>query len=213
MIYHTIWHLTTVVTYCNNWLKNIYIPLELLSPKFWATSRCSSIYIISPPRFKYNNGRIRFAMIRFKESFAGEIGSGTQFYANLKFYYSLIISVQFRIFFVLNNTIWFCHSCEIQVNIVDRQIFHIFWHLVLSVESHMILLFCRFWEYVDAGFSAAISFLSQTHDHKNVFVYSNRKVGPYYMYLRLIPGIFQIFVVMSFPKIMKFKNRFSNTHI
>ena len=86
MIYHIIWYLTTVIKYFNNWLKNIYIPLELLSPKFWATNRCSSIYIISPPRFKYNNGRIRFAMIRFKESFADEIGSGTRFYTNLKCY-------------------------------------------------------------------------------------------------------------------------------
>ena len=77
MIYHIIWYL--IIKYCENWSKKSYIPLELLSPRFWATSRCSSMYIISPPRFKYNNGSIRFAMITFKVSSLDEISLGIEF--------------------------------------------------------------------------------------------------------------------------------------
>ena len=77
IIYHIIWYLIT--EWCKNWSKKAYIPFELLSPKFWATSRCSSMYIISPPRFKYNNGSIRFAMITFNESSLDEISLEIEF--------------------------------------------------------------------------------------------------------------------------------------
>jgi hypothetical protein len=40
------------------------LPFELLSPRFCATNRCSSMYIISPPRLRYKRGSIRFAIIR-----------------------------------------------------------------------------------------------------------------------------------------------------
>ena len=79
MIYHIIWYLTGIIKYCENWSKKTNIPLELLSPRFWATSRCSSMYIISPPRFKYSNGSMRFAMITFEESFLDEISLGIEF--------------------------------------------------------------------------------------------------------------------------------------
>ena len=65
-----------------------------------------------------------------------------------------------------------------------------------KAESHMSLIFSRFEEYVHGGLSVVINFLPLIHDHKIVFEYNKRKVLLYYMYPRLIPGIFQIFVVM-----------------
>ena len=49
--------------YASGFYFHSTLPFELLSPKFWATKRCSRIYIISPPRFRYSKGNIRFAIL------------------------------------------------------------------------------------------------------------------------------------------------------